>query len=110
MKATPVASGEWHVASGKRPAAGFTLIELLVVIAVILILMSLMLPVVNKVRQSAKRATCRNDLSQIGRALNTYAISFGNFLPPCEYYAFDIWRGGVGPRPNGSRRRWLMPG
>lgn len=87
------------VGGGSRAKGGraaFTLIELLVVIAVILILMSIMLPVVNQVRRSAKRATCRNNLSQIGRALNSYAITFENFLPPCEYYAFDIWRGGVG--------------
>ena len=51
---------------------GFTLIELLVVIAVIAILIALLLPAVQAAREAARRAECRNNLKQIGLALNNY--------------------------------------
>ena len=80
---------------GTRRRRGFTLIELLVVISIIALLIALLLPAVQAAREAARRASCVNNMKQIGIAFHNYH-DVRNVLPPGYVYKLGYTTGGFG--------------
>ena len=87
-----------------RNRRGFTLVELLVVIGIIAVLIGVLLPALNKARQSANNVSCMANLRSIGQAVNIYVSASKGVLP------FGYWDGstppGTGPVDNNKRTDW----
>src|SRR5262245_57615097 len=64
---------------------GFTLVELLIVVGIIAVLVAILLPALNKARESAKSAECLSNLRQIGLAFAIYGNSGGKYYPTYKY-------------------------
>jgi prepilin-type N-terminal cleavage/methylation domain-containing protein/prepilin-type processing-associated H-X9-DG protein len=92
---------------------GFTLVELLVVIAVVAVLAAMLLPVLSRARESARRAACQSNLRQIGTAFRLYASDYDG-LYPCNgdrnLWMGRNWRVVIQSYPPGGRMQSLPPG
>jgi len=95
--------------SQQGPRPGFTLIELLVVIAIIAVLIGLLLPAINKVRDAAIRVQCSNNLKQIGVALANFHSTKGQLPPGCTTDAAPLVQGGAGGGWGSSWMVFLLP-
>jgi len=96
-------NGTVPLAPRKRLRRGFTLVELLVVIAIIGILIALLLPAIMAAREAARRASCMNNLSQLGVALQNYQ-SAHEVLPPGVVNP----EGPIRNIPEGNHISWLV--
>lgn len=88
---------------------GFTLVELIVVIAIIAVLAAILLPALSRARESAKRASCANNLKQCGFALRMFASESSGYYPPPAVHSYRLFAGMQPDDPQSTIDIWAVP-
>ena len=86
MEGSIIAQHDYNLCGKTRRASGFTLIEVLVVISIISMLMAIILPVISKVKQQAKRTTCRANLHAAAIGFKMYLDEYRDYMPPASSF------------------------